>query len=151
MRIRGMTDRVLGAALAALGASAIWGAQSLEVFFLGDPVGPKPFPTAAGVVLVVTGALVALRPGAPVAWPGPARLGAIAAAAVALAAYALLMRPLGFVLATALAVSVSSLVFGARAWAASLLGLFVGVSLFLLFDRVLEIPLPHGLLAPLLR
>jgi putative tricarboxylic transport membrane protein len=142
-----MMDRVLGAALAALGAGAIWAAQSLEVLFLGDPVGPKPFPTAAGVVLLVCGGLVALRPGPPVSWPSPARLGAIAAAAVALAAYALLMRPLGFVLATALAVSVSSAVFGARLWAAGLLGLCVGTALFLLFDRVLEIPLPHGVLA----
>jgi putative tricarboxylic transport membrane protein len=147
MRGKGMTDRILGAALAALGAGAIWAAQSLEVLFLGDPVGPKPFPTAAGVVLLFCGCLVAFRPGAPVSWPAPARLGAIAAAAAALALYALLMRPLGFVLATALAVSVSSAVFGARFWAAALLGLGVGTTLFLLFDRVLEIPLPLGLLA----
>jgi putative tricarboxylic transport membrane protein len=150
MRGKGRTDRILGVALATLGAAAIWAAQSLEVLFLGDPVGPKPFPTAAGVVLLVSGVLVALRPGAPVAWPTPARLGAIALAAAALASYALLMRPLGFVLATALAVSVSSAVFGARLWAAGLLGLAVGTALFLLFDRVLEIPLPHGLLAGLL-
>lgn len=147
---RGMTDRVLGAALAALGAAAIWAAQSLEVLFLGDPVGPKPFPTAAGVVLLVCGALVALRPGPAVAWPPPGRLGAIALAAAALAAYALLMRPLGFVLATALAVAVSSAVFGARPWAAAGLGLSVGAGLFLLFDRALEIPLPLGLLAGVL-
>lgn len=146
-----MTDRVLGAALAALGAAAVWGAQSLEVLFPGDPVGPKPFPTAAGVVLLACGLLVALRPAAPVAWPPPARLGAIAAAVGALAAYALLMRPLGFVLATALAVGVSAAVFGARAWAAAALGLATGTALFLLFDRVFEIPLPLGLLAGVLR
>jgi putative tricarboxylic transport membrane protein len=41
-------------------------------------------------------------------------------------------------------------VFGARLWAAALLGLGVGTTLFLLFDRVLEIPLPHGVLAGIL-
>lgn len=147
MRGKGMTDRVLGAALAALGAAAIWGAQSLQVLFLGDPVGPKVFPTAAGVVLLACGCVVALRPGAPVDWPTPARLSMIALAAGALAAYALLMRPLGFVPATALAVFVSAAVFGARLWAAGLLGLGAGSALFLLFDRVLEIPLPLGVLA----
>jgi putative tricarboxylic transport membrane protein len=150
MRGKGLTDRVLGVALATLGGAAIWAAQSLEVLFLGDPVGPKPFPTAAGVVLLVCGIAVALRPGAPIAWPTPGRLGAIALAAAALAAYALLMRPLGFVLATALAVAVSSAVFGARLWAAGVFGLAVGAALFLLFDRVLEIPLPLGVLAGVL-
>lgn len=144
---RGRTDRVLGAVLAVLGLAAIWAAQSLDVRFMGDPVGPKPFPTAAGVVLALGGVVVALRPGPPVGWPPPGRLLAIGAAAGALALYALLMRPLGFVLATALAVSVSALVFGARARAALPLGLGVGVALHALFDRLLEIPLPLGVLA----
>jgi putative tricarboxylic transport membrane protein len=150
MAARGMTDRVLGLALAAIGLAAIIGAQSLEVLFMGDPVGPKPFPTAAGAVLLLCGLLVAARPGPPVAWPPASRLGAIAAAAAALALYALLMRPLGFVLATALTVGIAAFVFGARWYAAALLGLGFGSALFLLFDRVLEIPLPHGLLAGLL-
>jgi putative tricarboxylic transport membrane protein len=145
----GRTDRVLGAVLAALGLAAIWGAQSLDVRFMGDPVGPKPFPTAAGAVLTLCGLIVALRPGPAVAWPGPERLGAIAAAAAALALYAVLMRPLGFVLSTALSVAVAGMVFGGRAWAAALLGLGFGGALYALFDRVLEIPLPKGLLAGL--
>lgn len=145
----GWTDRVLGLVLVALGLAAVWGAQSLEVRFLGDPVGPKPFPTIAGTVLAFCGLLVALRPGPPAAWPAPARLGAIAAAAAALVLYAVLMRPLGFVLATALAVTVSALVFGARAALAPLFGLGIGAALYVLFDRALEIPLPKGLLAGL--
>lgn len=147
---RGNTDRVLGATLAALGLAAIIAAQMIEVRFLGDPVGPKPFPTAAGAVLLVCGVIVALRPGPKVAWPSPARLGAIAAAAGALALYALGMRPLGFILATAFTVAIAAKVFGARLAPAALLGLGVGVALFWLFDRVLEIPLPKGLLAGLL-
>lgn len=149
MAARGRTDRVLGAALVALGLAAVWGAQAIEVRFLGDPVGPKPFPTAAGVVLALSGLFVALRPGPKVAWPAPSRLAAIAAAVAALALYAVLMRPLGFVLATALAVSVSAIVFGARARAAVPFGLGVGAALYALFDRVLEIPLPKGVLAGL--
>lgn len=146
---RGRTDRVLGAALVALGLAAVLGAQALEVRFLGDPVGPKPFPTVAGAVLALCGLVVALRPGPPVVWPAPARLGVIAAAAGALALYAVLMRPLGFVLATALAVTVSALAFGARPRMAPLFGLGLGVALYALFDRVLEIPLPKGVLAGL--
>jgi putative tricarboxylic transport membrane protein len=149
MAARGRTDRALGAALAALGLAAVWGAQAIEVRFLGDPVGPKPFPTVAGAVLALCGLIIALRPGPAVAWPTLARLGAIAAAAGALALYAVLMRPLGFVLATALAVAVSAAVFGARAWAAALFGLAVGAALFALFDRLFEIPLPKGVLAGL--
>jgi putative tricarboxylic transport membrane protein len=146
---RGLTDRVLGAVLAAVGLAAIVAAQAIEVRFMGDPVGPKPFPTIAGAVLLACGLLVAARPGPPVAWPPAGRLGAIAAAAAALALYALLMRPLGFVLATALAVAVSAMVFGGRAWASALLGVGFGGALYALFDRLLEIPLPKGLLAGL--
>jgi len=144
--VRGRTDRVLGLALAALGLAAIWAAQGLEVRFLGDPVGPKPFPTVAGSVLLACGVLVAVRPGPPVAWPSARRLGAIAAAAAALALYALLMRPLGFVLATALAVALSAMVFGGRPLVSVLFGLGVGAALHALFDRLLEIPLPGGVL-----
>ncbi|WP_291298346.1 tripartite tricarboxylate transporter TctB family protein [Elioraea sp.] len=149
MAPRGNTDRVLGVALAALGLAAIVAAQMIDVRFLGDPVGPKPFPTVAGAVLFVCGVIVGLRPGPPVDWPSPARLGAIAAAAGALALYALGMRPLGFVLATAITVAIAAKVFGARLIPAGLLGIGFGTALYLLFDRVLEIPLPKGLLAGL--
>ncbi|WP_144186753.1 tripartite tricarboxylate transporter TctB family protein [Elioraea rosea] len=148
---KGMTDRVLGVALAALGLAAILGAAAIEVPFLGDPVGPKPFPIAAGAVLVACGLLIAARPGEPVEWPSAARLGAIAAATAALVLFAVGMRPLGFVLATAVTVAVAAAVFGARIVHAVMLGLGTGFALFWLFDRVLEIPLPLGLLAPLLR
>lgn len=151
MARRGMTDRVLGVALAALGLAAILGAAAIEVPFLGDPVGPKPFPIAAGVVLVACGLLIAARPGEPVEWPSLPRLGAIAAAAAALILFALGMRPLGFILATAITVAVAAVVFGGRIVHAVLLGLGTGAVLFWLFDKVLEIPLPLGLLAPLLR
>ncbi len=137
-----MADRILGAGLLLLALAAIWSAQSLEVPFAADPVGPRAVPTAIGVVLALCAVLVGLRPEArwerAERWlPGPV-------AVVAMLLYAVLLVPLGFIPATALLCVTIALAFGAGAVRAVLVGALTAPALWLLLDKLLDLPLPRG-------
>jgi putative tricarboxylic transport membrane protein len=56
------------------------------------------------------------------------------------------MLPLGFMLATALMATTVALLFGARPPAALLVGITTAITLWLLFDKLLDLPLPKGIL-----
>ncbi len=137
-------NRVLGVLLIVLAALVFWSAQSLVVAFAADPLGPKGFPSAVAVILAVCGLLILLERGPAFAWPE--RRVTPFLLIVVMLAYALLMEPLGFLLATAgLAIGVA-LLFGARAWLALVTGAVTSVALWALFDRLLDLPLPKGFL-----
>lgn len=137
-------ERILGALLIVLAALVLWSAQSLVVPFAADPLGPKGFPSAVAAILAVCGLLILLERGPAFAWP-ERRAAPFLLIAVMLA-YALLMEPLGFLLATAgLALGVA-LLFGARAWLALVTGVVTSAALWALFDRLLDLPLPKGFL-----
>ncbi|MDW8443855.1 MAG: tripartite tricarboxylate transporter TctB family protein [Acetobacteraceae bacterium] len=142
-----MTDRVLGAVLVGLGLAAIVVALGWDVRFQGDPVGPKPFPMLAGALLAASGAVVALLPGGRVAWPAPRRLLVLMAATAGLIAYALALRPIGFLPATAIVLTAGALVFGASVGRAIVLGLAGASVIWALIEHGLDIPLPAGLLS----
>jgi putative tricarboxylic transport membrane protein len=63
--------------------------------------------------------------------------------------YGLLLDPLGFHIASFMAVSATALIFGMRAGGAVLLALPLVIGVHLLFYSLLRVPLPWGLLTPL--
>ena len=63
--------------------------------------------------------------------------------------YAGLFEPLGFMLASALVGSVMAVIYGGRPLASVLTCTLLSVGLYVLFDRLLEVPLPLGVLARL--
>jgi putative tricarboxylic transport membrane protein len=139
-----LPDRLLALALLVLAAGAALSAQGLEVAFAADPVGPRAFPTAVALVLAACALLIGLRP--ETVWqraerrlPGPIVVAAMAGYAVALA-------PLGFMPATALLCLVVALAFGAGPVRALLVGAVTAPALWLLLDRMLDLPLPRGVL-----
>ena len=67
-------------------------------------------------------------------------------ALVALVAYAYLLEPLGFLVSTFLAVAAVGPLLGARPWQAGAAGGAIAVVLFVLFDTLLGLPLPAGVL-----
>ena len=66
------------------------------------------------------------------------------------AAYAFLFQWLGFVIATALMTVAVGRLFGGNWIKCAIGGLIMGVLFFLLFDKVLDVVLPAGLLEGLL-
>ena len=80
----------------------------------------------------------------------PPDLVAVAGVGVALATYVLLLEAAGFVLASALLFWGVALAFGSRSWLRDpLLGLLLGLTVYLAFTRLLGLRLPAGVLAPL--
>jgi len=137
-----LPDRLLGLALMALGAGIAWQAQALEVAFAADPIGPRAFPTLVASVIAGCGAFVVLRPNA--LWAEAEQVVPGLAATAAMAAYALLLVPLGFIPATFLLCVVIALAFAARPLQAVLAGTVTAPGLWLLLDQLLDLPLPRG-------
>ncbi len=140
----GLGDRIAGAVLVALGIGVALDASTFEVAFLTDPVGPKALPLLAASIFVVSGGILLARPGSPHAWPKRAVLLRMAGAVVTFAAYAAILAPLGFTVATTVAVGSLSMLFGGP-WKKSLAAaLTLSVVLWYLFVWVLGLPLPLG-------
>jgi putative tricarboxylic transport membrane protein len=137
-----LPDRLLGLALIALAAGVVVHARALEVAFAADPVGPRAFPIAVALVMAGCGVLCFLAPRA--IWGSAERSLPGILAVVAMAAYALLLVPLGFIPATALLCAAIALAFGCTALQAALSAVVTAPGLWLLLDRLLDLPLPRG-------
>jgi putative tricarboxylic transport membrane protein len=145
-----MSDRALGAACVVASAAMAWAAKDYAAVISYEPVGPRAFPLLLSGGLGLSGLWLLLRPGAvfSVFQDVPWKQTALCAAAIL--AYALLFQWLGFPLATALMAVPVGVAFGGS-WKRSLLGGGVmGIGLFLVFDKLLDVVLPAGPLAPLL-
>lgn len=145
-----MSDRVLGAVCVVASAAMAWTAQDYAAAISYEPVGPRAFPLLLASGLGLCGLWLVLRPSAGseafhgVPWK------ATALCATAVLVYALLFQWLGFALATALMAVPVGMAFGGS-WKQSLMGgTALGLVLFLLFDKLLDVVLPTGLLAVLL-
>lgn len=141
-----MSDRILGLLAMILAGSMIVAAWGYAAPVEYEPVGPRMFPLLLALVMAICGAGLMLRPGKAVAWPKGAQLRHIAICTGAIIAYALLFQVLGFVIATALMALPLGRVFGGTWRQCMLTGAGLGVALYLLFDKVLDVVLPLGLL-----
>lgn len=139
-----LADRAPGVVIALLGLAAGLEATTFDVRFLTDPVGPKALPMLVAAILVLAGARAALLPDHVAAWPDRSLVLKLVGAAVAFLLYPLALPVVGFFASTTLVVAVLSWLYGApwvkgAAAAAALSG-----ALWLLFVRVLALPLPIG-------
>ena len=140
----GRTGRVSGALLLLLGVAVGMEASTFEVAFLTDPVGPKALPFLSAAVFAGSGLFLLVRPGAPRAWPGRPTLARIVGATAAFLLYGLALAPLGFTLATTLAVGTLSVLFDGPPRRSFASALVLSVALWYLFVWALGLPLPLG-------
>jgi putative tricarboxylic transport membrane protein len=139
-----MSDRIFGAVCILLAAFFIWQATQIELGFIVDPMGPRAFPIAIGVVLALGGLYPILRPDPAPDWPAAGRLLEILFAVAVLIAYAQLLSRIGFVLSTAVAASLLSWRLGSRPAAAALGGVTISVGIFVIFHLALGLSLARG-------
>ena len=145
-----MSDRILGAVCVIVAVAMAIAAQGYAPPFSYEPVGPRAFPRLLAALLAIGGIWLALRPG--VAGGAFRVTGArwIAVSAVAVVVYALIFQTLGFPLATALMAVPVGMAFGGT-WKQSLAGgVGLGLGLWFLFDKLLDVVLPTGLLSAVL-
>ena len=152
----------MGLAIAALAE-----ATTFRVRFLTDPVGPRGFPVLAAVLLLVAGVSLVLARERKVSGVGDVaesdgldgggevggsrglRWGGLPRSVVltaALLAYAVLLPWLGFLLATALALWATALIFEGGPVRGMIASAVVSLGLWRLFEWALGIYLPVGML-----
>ena len=136
-----MSDRIFGLIILAIALGYIASAMQIQVSFLSDPIGPKTFPFIVGGVLILASLAIILRPDDDPVWPSLATFGRIGIAIAVLTAYAYALRPLGFLLPTAVAAGIISFQIQPRFLPAVLTGLGLAIGLFLIFKYALGLGL----------
>jgi putative tricarboxylic transport membrane protein len=156
-----LSDRVTGPFLVGLGSLAAYGGWLLPPV-PGQPVGPNVFPLVIGIGLAVCGLMIAfgightfeeeeelvpLEPGQAAAAPRSRLYGLRALLPPALLLfYVLAADRLGFIVAAALIVLVTSTALGARLKLSIPLALLAPIGVHLIFAKLLRVPLPIGLI-----
>lgn len=134
-------DRIFGLFMMVLALGYILSAMGIQTSFMSDPVGPRVFPyLVAGVVMLCSLSLI-LRPDPNADWPRGMMLAKMAFSVVLLVAYALMIRPLGFIVPTVIVAGLLSYQINARPVPAALSGLGLGIGLYVLFKVILGLGL----------
>ena len=111
---------------------------------LGDPLGPGAFPLVLAILLAALGLMLFFSARHHKDQHKVDNPSKIAGILTVLFAYAFLLDSLGFLLATALAMFTLGLMFGAP-WRKSIVAaLLFSLIAFVLFDWLLDLPLPVG-------
>ncbi len=135
-----MSVRILGVAVFVIAALYTYYADSYTINF-GDVLGPSVFPVIIGIPMMILSASLVVFPSGQVDWPAPRRMWRQAAALAVLVGYTMVLRPLGFPLATFALIAFIGLILGGAMWKATLLGAIMAPALWALFDQVLGLPL----------
>ncbi len=135
------SDRIFGLVTVMVALAYIASATQIQTSFLADPVGPKAFPMMVGAIAALCGAVMVLRPDAEPDWPELHTLGALLVSVLALIAYAYALKPLGFIIPTAIVASLLSYQINPRPMLAILSGVGLSIGLFTLFKFILGLGL----------
>ena len=141
-----MSDRLLGISALIFAALMAWFARGLQAPFSYEPVGPRAFPLLLALIIALCGAWLLLKHWRDAGKAPPTDWWRMALMACYVFGYALLFQFLGFILATALVTVLIGRLFGGTWIRLAIGGLSMGILFFILFDRVLDVVLPLGLL-----
>jgi putative tricarboxylic transport membrane protein len=134
------------------GAGYLWAGLQIREATTYSAVGPRFFPNALGIGIMLSGIWLFLMPGAPPQPESPETLAldwlSVGLMAGAVLLYVLAFRPLGYILATALMTLAGAQILGERGHLVrdSIISVALAVTIALVFGRLLNIDLPPGLL-----
>jgi len=143
------SDRIFGLVSTVLALAYIVSANQTQTSFLADPVGPKGFPIIIGIIWAISGLFMVLRPDPEPKWPAVSTFLALAFAVIILVGYAYALKPLGFLLPTAVASGILSYQISPNPKTAAFSGIGLSIGLFVIFKFALGLGLvafPRGLL-----
>ncbi|WP_112323470.1 tripartite tricarboxylate transporter TctB family protein [Oceanibium sediminis] len=141
------SDRVFGAVVILVALAYIASAFQIQASFMSDPMGSKTFPVIIGVVAALCGGVMVFKPDEEPDWPGLATVGALAITVVVMVGYAYALKPLGFLIPTAITATILSYQIQNRPVFAVLTGLGLSIGLFVIFKYALGlglVPVPKG-------
>lgn len=141
-------NRVCGVVALGLVALVAWGSRGLGFMTAGVPE-PGLLPILAGGMIAICGINLVLWRSAlapTIAWPPPEARTKIYGSAAAFLLYAWLVPILGFCATTAILSTALSAWWGGYRWRVAILfGVLTAASMLILFDFLLEVPLPRGI------
>ena len=138
-----MIDRLFGIFLLFLGIYFIWGGNQLEVPFSYDPLGPKFFPIAAGVILSILAVFTIIN-AKKVSFPASNTMLKTGFIVILLVIYQLTFDVLGFLLSTGILVFFISRIFAGKPLQALSAAVGVSITVYIIFNILLDVPLPVG-------
>lgn len=136
-----MSDRIFGALTGLVALAYIVSATQIQAGFLPDPVGSKFFPILVGSIALICSVAIFLKPDESPQWPPLAIVFSILFAVIALVGYAYALKPLGFLIPTAVASGIISFLIHRRFHTALFTGLGLSIGLFFLFKYALGLGL----------
>ncbi|MBO1436821.1 tripartite tricarboxylate transporter TctB family protein [Meiothermus sp. CFH 77666] len=139
-----MTDRIVGALVLLLALGYAIEASRMQVGFLSDPLGPRPFPYIIAVLVGISALWLLFRPDPEPDWPPRRFWPVLGLVLLSLVAYAYLIVPLGFIVTTTLEMTLLAVLFGARWWQGLGGALAFTLAVYLLFTQGLGVTLPVG-------
>ena len=142
-----INDRVFGMLMLILAVVYGWEATKFPIPFGGhESVGPETFPIILAIILGISSIYLIVRPDPDEQWSPVAMLIELGVVVVSMLAFAWAIEPIGFMPAAALVVSFLSWRMGASISKSLITGVTSSVIIFFLFNNVLELALPLGLL-----
>ncbi|MEZ5911286.1 MAG: tripartite tricarboxylate transporter TctB family protein [Paracoccaceae bacterium] len=135
------TDRIFGAVVIVVALAFIASAYNLPPGNIFDKLGPKAFPIIVGIGLILSAGFVVLKPDTEPDWPALSSLLSLGFATLVLLAYAYSLKPLGFLLPTAIAAGILSYQIEPRAARAAAIGVGLSVGLYVVFKYALGLGL----------
>lgn len=140
-----MSDRIAGLVLAAF--VAWYGATALTIqnSFFSDPLGSRAFPVLVAVFMAPLAAYLLFRKtGDRVEWAPRGSWPSLLSALAIFVAYALLMEPLGFLVANVFVFTALAYVFGAPRVRGAVAALVATGVMYVLFGVLLDLYIPFG-------
>lgn len=142
-----LNDRVFGMFMLILAVAYGWEAtQFPEPFGGSESVGPETFPIILSFLLGISAIYMMLRPDPDEAWPVMPMMLELIGIVLAILAFAWAIEPLGFIPAAVAIVTYLAWRMGAEIKKSLIIGVTSSVAIFLIFNNVLELALPLGLL-----
>lgn len=135
------SDRIFGVVVILCALAYTAGAFQIQASFMSDPVGSKTFPLILAGVATICGLVFLLRPDDEPNWPGAMTIANIAISALVMVGYAYTLKPMGFLIPTAICAAILSFQISPRVLPAVLTGLGLSIGLFFIFKYALGLGL----------
>lgn len=140
-----LSDRIFGLAMICVALVYIASAMQVQVSFLSDPVGSKAFPIGVASVAIICCIVMILRPDEEPEWPALWTVVSIFISIILLVGYSYALKPMGFLIPTAIVAGALSYQINPKPLLAVLTGLGLSIGLFVLFRYILDLGLvPFG-------
>ncbi|THF52035.1 tripartite tricarboxylate transporter TctB family protein [Allorhizobium terrae] len=140
-----LIGRASGLCLLALAVAYGIGGSVIEYSFSSDPLGPRVFPIALGVILGLLALLHLKSPGGAEGFPEGKLLVRVLAIPVLMVITALLFEPAGFAVSIFILTFGTALIFGASLKMSLIGGVGHAALWWVIFSYLLEVYLPAGM------